>query len=257
MEHQSKQRRYGRKENNHMFLKGTGILILSLSVLFAALLLLNRFLDAASRPYSDIGTGNRMVFLFPGLNETEDRYKAIEGYYSDAGITPVFLHINWLQPDFKKLIQEGREELGKVTSLYPDREYFFFGFSFGAVIALNSSQDYQSGGTLLCSLSPVFREDYEVNPVIRDIPGWVPDFLKAPVYRSIQQETTVFLYGDQDSAGINSKPIVELRKKTFPKSKFRAVKGAKHDITNKAYLEQIRKEINKWKQEGHLTREGR
>lgn len=197
--------------------------------------------------YKVKNAGKKVVFIIPGMYESEDKFKTIEGYYSDVGITPIFINMDWRITHLKDFVNNSSEEVKKVASLYPDREIYFFGFSLGAVVALNNAEKYNSKGTIICSLSPFFQDDWGRNPsFMKEITKILN--IKLPVYKSIPEETAVFLYGDQDNSMIRSDQIVKERESIYPSSKFIEVKGAKHDITGEAYLEQIKQEINKLKE---------
>lgn len=72
--------------------------------------------------------------------------------------------MDWKITSIYKFIESGSEEIEKVISLYPDRDIYFLGFTFGAVIALSNAGKYESKGTLICSLSPIFQDNLKLKP---------------------------------------------------------------------------------------------
>jgi alpha-beta hydrolase superfamily lysophospholipase len=156
--------------------------------------------------------------------------------------------MDWKITSFLNFLEHGNEEIEKVISLYPDRDIYFWGFSFGAVIALSNAGKYESKGTLICSLSPIFQDDLKLKPqwlkAVIQLVGFSP-----PNYNSIPEQATVFLQGDHDNSMIISDEILSRRERLYPKSKFKIIEGAEHDITGDAYLEEIKKEIYKLREE--------
>lgn len=195
-----------------------------------------------SQKYEGRTVGDRIAFIIPGLNEPKEHYTIIEGYFEDVGITPFFIDMDWMKLNFDNLIAHGNKEMEAVIGLYPDRDIYMLGFSFGAIIALNTTDKFESKGTILCSLSPLFQED------MKEFPDWLKKAISMPTYTSIQGETTVFLYGDQDNSLIKSEEVVKRREGIYSQSEFVVIAGAEHDITGAAYLEQIKQEIYRFKE---------
>ena len=192
-----------------------------------------------TQTYEGLNAGDKIAIIIPGLFASEKKYREIETYYRDVGITPVFLNMDWKKTNFKDLNVYGSEEIDKVISHYPNRDIYFFGFSFGSIIALNNAEKFHSKGTILCSMSPLFNGD------IKGFPDWLKTIILPPDYIGIPEKTTVFLYGDQDNEEIRSDEIVSKRESIYKESTFKLVVGAKHDISGDAYLEQIKQEIYK------------
>lgn len=223
------------------FCKKAGfILVLLLVIVFMACLSNCSYISYESdQEYKEHPAGKSIAFIMPGAGGYEGQYAKIEGYYSDAGITPVFIDIDWMEMNFDRLISFACRKIDNVNRFFPGRNNYFFGFSMGAVIALCVAEKYESKGTLLCSLSPAFIDD------IARIPDWFKRIFSLPGYERIPEDTAVFLYGDRDNSVIRSGRLVMKRKRIYAGSRFVMVKGAKHNITGSAYLEQIKHEIGR------------
>ena len=125
----------------------------------------------------------------------------------------------------------------------------FFGFSYGAMTAFLASLKVKADILILCSLSPYFQEDlpslfkYWKKSVgkkrIKDFKTYKMSELVSKV-----RTQTFILYGEREGKFIEKRANDTFNKIKTDKQLIK-VKGAKHDMGNKQYLEEIKKVIEK------------
>lgn len=129
------------------------VLLIIISILFAS----NPYSrDNAVKFYYVNGASKDIVFIIPGLGEDEDKFKTIEKNYLDVGITPIFINMDWRITHISHFVSSGSTEIAKAANTYPGSNYYFFGFSFGAVVALSNAGKIRfKGNHLLLIVSSV------------------------------------------------------------------------------------------------------
>lgn len=185
----------------------------------------------------------KIAVIVPGMGQkvTKPQYRAIGEYYAKKGITPVYVSVDWKKVGFRDLTHISEEISSALRTSFPSSHLYLFGFSFGAIIAYEVSETIHSDQILLCSLSPLFKEDrqYQIFP-FKQIFNLVSDkSLDSLSYLHNKGRCFVFLYGAHDSFLINE-AIIEQRKSAFDCSVSMIVKNAGHDVSQKSYLEAIK-----------------
>ena len=100
---------------------------------------------------------SKVAYIIPGALESNKKkpYKEIAGFFKSKKIKPVPVDIKWkyttLSDNLSQFIRKYRK--------FDGDEIYILGFSIGAVIALIASTKIKTKTTILCSLSPVFKED--------------------------------------------------------------------------------------------------
>jgi hypothetical protein len=192
----------------------------------------------------DRSSSTRLIaIIIPGMNQScrSPGYETIGNYYEDAGITPVFVDVDWIS-----YMRAGFQNESSLPSLikaeFPDSEFYLFGFSLGAVEAFKSARCLKTRQIILCSMSPVFAEDlpyltFPFNMILSATNRRAPSL--SPIIKSGKIQ---LLYGDHDSAVFNA-DLIGNRKFYFPESQTVIVPGCGHDISKYAYLKEISKAI--------------
>lgn len=193
---------------------------------------------AASDPFPR----ERIAVIVPGMwhKTSEAPYQTVAGYYRARGITPVFLDINWKRVHPGNLGTSISPIADEIRKKYPGSGVCLFGFSFGAVIAHKLSETLNPDHILLCSMSPVFKEDreHQIFP-FRQLQALLSESVP---YAKSGSRPLCFLYGDNDSFLINRK-IIARRRSSFPQSSTIIVKNAGHEL-GADYLNAVKKVIS-------------
>lgn len=102
-----------------------------------------------------------IVYLIPGFGESFSKvpripaYRRIRNRFISRGIEPQTIDINWEYKTMTDYVKQFREVVDKGRAT----EFYFLGFSFGAMIAFIASKHFIPKAQILCSLSPYFKED--------------------------------------------------------------------------------------------------
>jgi hypothetical protein len=192
--------------------------------------------------HDSIAPRQALAVIIPGLNKTgaEPEYDAIGTLYNRNGIAPVIVNVNWNAVGINNITATARQLAGMISDSFPGSKFHLFGFSFGAVIALKVSQLMDVEQVLLCSMSPLFKEDkaFQLFP-FGQILGMITDYSKNGLSYSESKETcSIFLYGEHDSFAIN-KAIILNRKDFFKCNETIMVPEARHDLSTGSYLSVI------------------
>jgi hypothetical protein len=185
---------------------------------------------------------NKLALIIPGMDESpyEKVYRQIGECFRKQGIRPVYVFIDWRELDLTKLNIAGYKEIDLMLEKYPADKVYLFGYSMGAAIALNCTRNIKWEKMILCSPSPVFKEEIDSHPLL--IKQAIRFFLKGAIdnlkYPSGDSRKMVFLYGAHDSLVI-SKKIINKRRKKFKGSRVIVIKGASHDM-KRNYLQTIK-----------------
>lgn len=188
----------------------------------------------------------KVVFLLPGFKHSPygKIYKNVIEAFETKSIQTVPVKINWQYRTISQISEDFLKEYNKVSA----DEKYLFGFSFGALISFIIATKMNPKAQILCSLSPYFKEDL---PFI--FKSWkkmvgkkrMDDFKNISILNLVPQvkTETYLLYGTKEGKFIEkrAKDIFErlrCRKHLVP------VEGAKHDISNPLYIQEIRKLIS-------------
>ena len=181
-----------------------------------------------------------IAIIIPGLGQSASSpgYDAVGAFYRGRGITPVFVNMNWKAAGVSRLGLAGMELDTMLHDSFPGARVYLFGFSFGAVVALEAARSVPAAHILLCSMSPLYREDraFQIFPFRQLMGLFVPGDLS---YAPNLGQCVTFLYADQDNFVI-SKAIIGHRKASFTCNETIIIDHARHDISGRSYLDTIR-----------------
>lgn len=197
----------------------------------------------------------RVVFIIPGFTHSPTRheYEEVADLFRNQGFSPIMVTIPWKRTTISQNVEYFLREYKKVEA----REKYFFGFSFGAIIAYIASTKTDVKGQILCSLSPYFLEDLHS---IRK--SWIRSIGKRRLinFNSIKnvnyaykvKTKTIFLYGANES-----KELIHRVKNTYKllltEKKLIVVNDAMHDIGDKNYIQAINTAIKILRKERFIT----
>ena len=188
----------------------------------------------------------KVVYIIPGFKHSPQQkiYKDVGRLFGKKNFQVVYVKIDWKY----KSVSDWTEKF--LTEYYKedDSEKYLFGFSFGAIIAFLVSTKNDVDTTILCSLSPYFKEDL---PNL--FKSWkkfigkkrLEDFNKLEIKKlaPLVKAKTYLLYGTKEGKFIE-KTAKDTYQRLNGKKRLIPVEGAKHDIGNKKYLEELKKLIN-------------
>ncbi len=188
---------------------------------------------------------NKIAYVIPGFMEqtNSQEYQKIIQYFQEENITVKPIKISWKYNNMSNYIKEFMEQINHKK----EDEVILFGFSFGAMITFLSAKNIKPKKIILCSLSPYFKEDLNfVKKSWKTIVGTkrINDF-KQFSFREISNEIkskTILLVGEKENKLV-MKRIKEAKTK-LKDSQLIIVPGASHNISNKNYLEAIKKVIS-------------
>jgi len=128
--------------------------------------------------------------------------------------------------------------------IFPGARLRIFGFSLGAAIAFKVSQTTEAEQIILCSMSPLFAEDVDLQKFsFRQLSGLLLDRKANGLSMAgCSGNGITLLYGELDSGLIN-KNIIERRRVILDGSAAFIVSNARHDISGQAYLAAIKAQI--------------
>jgi dipeptidyl aminopeptidase/acylaminoacyl peptidase len=194
---------------------------------------------------------SKIAYIIPGHGESALKqrvYKKVGTMFESRGIKPVYVEIDWQYHNparFKDFVAQFLKQYKKKKG----DEVYVLGFSYGATITFLSESKTKPAGLILCSLSPYFSEDVEGFK-----PAWVKwwkknftesDYSFAKLAPKIKTPTS-FLVGSEEGTGWgDSVKRAKDGKKLISNSTLKVIKGAKHNIRQKEYLEALEKFISK------------
>ena len=188
---------------------------------------------------------NKIALIIPGMNQGEASagYGAIGDCYKRKGIRPIYVNIRWRAMGIvgvNKLSTVAKQLCSMMSDTFPQSRIFLFGFSFGSVIALKIAQHLACQHMLLCSMSPVFLEDWKCMAFPqKQFFSLFTDFSTNGLSYSTGIDSCIFfLYGDHEK--IISKEIIKRRQTAFRRGETIMVKDARHDISGQSYQNAIR-----------------
>lgn len=190
----------------------------------------------------------KIAYIIPGYSESHLRqrgYNKIGKFFEERGIDPIHVEINWENGNPKKF-SDYVEQFLNVYKKPKGAEVYILGFSYGATISFLAASKTKPTALILCSLSPYFEED-----LVTLKPTWVKWFRKNfaksdySFFNLVPEiKTKVYLIvGDMegDSCLIRARDAHN----KIEDSHLLVVKGAKHKIGQKEYLEAVRKIISR------------
>jgi hypothetical protein len=184
----------------------------------------------------------KIVLIIPGMGQNDSfaGYHLIGKYYGKRDIIPVYVNINWKVVGLHNVSITASRIYSMLNETFPNSEVYLFGFSFGAAIACELSKSLHADHILLCSMSPLFKEDhtYQIFP-FKQL-QWIIALGSGHLlsYSGNRGERITFLYGEHDSFLINS-AIIRYRRSSFAYSETIIVKNARHNISEREYLAAI------------------
>jgi alpha/beta superfamily hydrolase len=187
----------------------------------------------------------KKVYIIPGFNEShlkQKGYDKIGSFFRKQGIKPIQVSIRWRlkQPiDFEKY----NKQFLKIYTKEKKSEVYILGFSYGAVIAFLTESRTKPTGLILCSLSPYFVEDYQ-NLKPAWLKWWKKNFINdinfSKAGKNISSKTYL-VAGDKEPNSVMIRAKIAKRK--LRKSQLIVAKGAKHNVSQKEYLNTLEKLI--------------
>lgn len=198
---------------------------------------------------------HKVVYVIPAYSESTKykRYKKILPLFMSRGFEVIPVKIKWKNNTMTDYVNQF------LKNYKPKKDSYLFGFSFGAMITLISARKVKPKMLILCSLSPYFKEDL---PAVKQIFGKpLKKYFKKRDFEDLEKYSfnkiaknvkceTILIAGDREVV-IRRKnyPIVLNRSKEAKKkikySKLVVVKNGKHDISQKVYLNAIKKILYK------------
>lgn len=186
----------------------------------------------------------KVAFIIPGLFQTTKTkgYKQISSFFKSKNIKPILVDIDWKYKTLTDYIYQFK----KIYEKNKANEIYLFGFSFGTLIAFSSANDIKSKALILCSLSPGFKEDLAYwKKSWKNIMGknrW-EDFKKYSfneISRKIKTKTYI-LVGEKEAKQMLKRSNDANNK--LKNSELIMVRGAKHDISRREYMDAVREVI--------------
>ncbi len=189
----------------------------------------------------------KTAFIIPGFSESEKNnpaYRKIAGFFKKKDIRPVIVDIEWKRKTMSEYVRQFQK-------IYLEKnqgaEIYFFGFSYGAMIAFISSVEVKPKMQVLCSLSPFFREDF---PRIRE---WWKKYIgkkRLKDFRHISFDAladkivsdTIILAGNKEGSEVDCR--AKDAHKKIKNSRLIIIQNAKHAIQQDEYLAEVKKIIS-------------
>jgi alpha/beta superfamily hydrolase len=195
---------------------------------------------------------NKIIYIIPGFTEQVNVdikiYQPVIKICKANGFTPVPIMITWKNHIMDDYVHECLQQIKnkQQNTTNKKNQIYLFGFSFGAMIACIISTQIKPKAQILCSLSPYFSEDI---PNIKK--SWLKiigkhreaDFKKLYFAKLLPEIDcqTILLVGSKESKNIH-KRVTDAHTK-IKHNQLILVHGAKHDIADKNYIQEIQKII--------------
>lgn len=188
----------------------------------------------------------KVVYIIPGFGHSPKMqiYKDVSKLFENKGFKVILVKIDWNYKSIFDWVEQFKKDYFKDDK----SEKYLFGFSYGAVISFLVSIDKDINTTILCSLSPYFKEDL---PNI--FKSWkknigkkrVEDFKKLEMTKLAPsvKNRTYLMYGTSEGRFIERR-AKDTYERLDCKKYLISVDGARHDIGNKKYQKEIKKVIN-------------
>lgn len=189
---------------------------------------------------------NKVVYIIPGFTEKVSLkgYQQAIKYFKSRNFKVVPIKITWKHKVMSNYVNEFFCQLLHKKS----DEVYLFGFSFGAMIAFISAVKLKPKMLFLCSLSPYFKEDLKFlkKPwTNRDGKKRIED-LKNFSFKELAKDInckTILIVGEKEPQELH-KRMNDAHKKIKNFELF-IVNGAKHNISQKEYVDKLYQVISK------------
>lgn len=190
---------------------------------------------------------SKIVYIIPGFTEhtKQKRYRGILQFFQKSGFKMISVNITWERKVMSDYVQEFLTQYDQHSK---NDDVYLFGFSFGAMIAFIASGQLKPKAQFLCSLSPYFQEDLpHIKKWWKNVIGSnrVKDFNTLSFEKLAKQlncQTLIFAGTEEGSAV--ARRAKEANEK-IKNSQLFMIEGAKHDISQKVYLEKLKETILK------------
>lgn len=187
---------------------------------------------------------SKVAFIIPGWGDSVkwDRYKKIVPLLVSKKIRPVLVDIDWNH----KTMTDYVNQFTKIYEKNKAKEVYVIGFSWGAIIGLLASQKINPKVLILCSLSPFFNEDLEyLRKRWKNKLGKrrLEDF-RTYSFKKIAKNVrcrTILLAGTEEHKLLLRR--VNDANNKLKNSELVIIRGAKHNISRREYLDCIREII--------------
>lgn len=190
----------------------------------------------------------KVAYLFPGYGQVgkNSLYKKIGGWFQEKGITPVYVENIWPRKTINDWVSQFLEIYNK-NNQSGDIVYFF-GFSYGSLVAFASSDKVNPKAQILGSLSPYFKEDLPKLPNSwrRELGKKQTEALLNTSFNKIASKLTgkVFLLlGAKE--GVEMDMRFNEAKKVLKNYEAIIIPDNDHDLRDEKYLEAIKSIIDK------------
>jgi len=186
----------------------------------------------------------KVVYIIPGYGDSGPKdpdYLKVSKIFEDKGIAPIYVKIHWTRKK-KSRFSDYADEFLKVYEKKRGTQTYVYGFSFGATIAFLTAAKTKPKALILSSLSPYFMED---RPRLKA--SWLrwykenfveSDYVFSDIASGVRGNTRI-LVGEKE--GPESMARAKDAKKKLANSKLTVVKGARHDASQKQYVEALEK----------------
>ncbi|MBI2580324.1 hypothetical protein HYV85_00780 [Candidatus Woesearchaeota archaeon] len=188
---------------------------------------------------------DKVAYIIPGYPHSgrEKPYRRIAEFFRFRGIKPIIISMLWK----RATLSNNLEQFMRAHQKFGGGEAYVLGFSVGAVIALIASTKVKIKTAILCSLSPAFKEDVQL---------WKKSWKKFVGKKRLEDYKMCSF--DQLVKRVNCRTVlvaggkeyplllrrVKMAKKKLKNSELVIIPGAKHDISQKEYLEVLRKIVD-------------
>lgn len=189
----------------------------------------------------------KVIYVIPGFTENtkQKRYREVLKFFRQKNFKVIEIKIKWRYKVMSDYVKEFQNQYDQHKN---NDKVYIFGFSFGAMISFIVSSQLKPTAQFLCSLSPYFKED-----LLRIKKYWkkcigikrVKD-LNSISFNELAKSVkckTYILAGDKEGPEIAWR--AEAAKKRIKISELYMINGAKHDISQKEYLDTIKKVVEK------------
>jgi pimeloyl-ACP methyl ester carboxylesterase len=190
---------------------------------------------------------NQTFFLIPGFKDqiSNPSYKWLVVFLKDKGFRVIETPVTWAH----KTLSKNAAEFADFFNEHKTDENYVLGFSFGAVLAFLTANTLKPQMIFLCSLSPAFKEDANL-----EVPWQIRyvgkkrltdlDTYSAKKLAIDLQVPSVIFYGEQEGVDYPKlKTRCEETARLAKNSKLIVVKDAPHKINFPAYQTAIKEAL--------------
>ncbi|UCG95454.1 MAG: hypothetical protein JSV92_00155 [archaeon] len=186
----------------------------------------------------------KVAFIIPGWGDSlkQKEYRQIAEFFKSKKIKPVLIEIDWKYKTMTDYVNQFLEIYRENRA----KEVYLLGFSWGAMIGFISSAKIKPKISILCSLSPYFREDLKyLKKWWKKVTGKRRlEDLKNYSFNRIVKDVkckTILLAGSREGEQIFRR--VNDANNKLKNSELIIIRGAKHDISQREYQDAIKEII--------------